>query len=164
MGWWIFSDMMTIFELTNEDDYLCVIKNISQIFSTSLAKWKLLPFDFVLERDPKNILYYQRNVENYADLFLNILLFHKHEYTHGIFRFVILVSIFMLQVYVTFFVSQIWLTESILFLRENIFRGTSFLLASNTLRCNFFPAKINSLHWNGAAYTCKEKFRRKFTC
>ena len=156
MGWWIFSDI-TIFELTNQDGYLCIIKNISQIFSTSRAKWKLLPFDFVLERDPKNNLYYQRNVENYADQFLDVLLFHKHEYTHGIFRFVILVSIFVIGLGNIFFVHQIWLTESIIFLRENI-----FLLASNTLRRKFSPAKISSLCWNGAAYTCKEKFWRKF--
>ena len=61
-----------------------------------------LPFDFMLERDPKNILYYQHDVENYADQVLDFLLFDKHEYIHGIFWSVILVSVFMLQVYVTF--------------------------------------------------------------
>ena len=41
-----------------------------------------LPFDFQLERDPKNILYYQRDVENYTDQVLNFLLFDRHEYIH----------------------------------------------------------------------------------
>ena len=82
--------------------------------------------------------------------------------THGIFQAVILVTIFILRVYVTcslFF--KIWLAESILISREELFRGTWFLLASNTLRHKFFPMKISSLHWNGAAYTCKEKLWRK---
>ena len=41
-----------------------------------------LPFDFVLETDPKNIFYYQRDVENYTDQVLNFLLFDRHEYIH----------------------------------------------------------------------------------
>ena len=51
----------------------------------------------------KNILYYQRDLENDTDQVLDFL-FDKHEYTHGIFQFVILVSVFMLQVYVSLFV------------------------------------------------------------
>ena len=51
----------------------------------------MLSFDFVLEREPKNILYYQCDVESYMDLVLDFLLFDKHEYTPGI--FVILLSI-----------------------------------------------------------------------
>ena len=57
-------------------------------------------------RDPKNIFNYQRDVENYTDQVLNFLLFDKHEYTHGIFGSVILVSIFTLRVYVTLFFPQ----------------------------------------------------------
>ena len=49
-----------------------------QIFPIFLAKWKR-------ERDPKNILYYQRNVENLTDQVLDFLLFDKDEYTDGIF-------------------------------------------------------------------------------
>ena len=41
-----------------------------------------LPFDFALERHPKNIFYYQRDVENYTDQVLNFLLFDRHEYIH----------------------------------------------------------------------------------
>ena len=41
----------------------------------------VLPFDFALERDPKNIFYYQRDVENYTDQVLNFL-FDRHEYIH----------------------------------------------------------------------------------
>ena len=54
-----------------------------QIFPTSLAnKTCVLPFDFALERDPKNISYYQHDVENYTDQVLGFLLFDRHEYTH----------------------------------------------------------------------------------
>ena len=38
----------------------------------------------------------------------------------------------------------------------------TILLASNTLRHKFFPIKICSLQWNGAALTCKEQLWRKF--
>ena len=42
----------------------------------------VLPFNFVLERDLKNIFYYQHDVENYMDQVLNFLLFDRHEYIH----------------------------------------------------------------------------------
>ena len=38
---------------------------------------RALPFDFVLERDPK---YCQRDVENYTDQVLDFLLDDRHEY------------------------------------------------------------------------------------
>ena len=57
----------------------------------------------MLKRDPKNIFCYHREIENYTYQVLDFLLFDKHEYTQGIFRSVILVSTFMLWVYVTFF-------------------------------------------------------------
>ena len=41
-----------------------------------------LPFNFALKRDPKNIFYYQFDVENYTDQILNFLLFDRHEYIH----------------------------------------------------------------------------------
>ena len=34
------------------------------------------------QRDPKNIFYYQRDIENYAGQVLNFLLFDRHEYIH----------------------------------------------------------------------------------
>ena len=40
----------------------------------------MLPFDFTLGRDPKNIFYYQRDVENYTEQVLNFLLLDRHEY------------------------------------------------------------------------------------
>ena len=43
---------------------------------------RALPFDFALERDPKNIFYYQRDNGNYTDQVLNFFLFDRHEYTH----------------------------------------------------------------------------------
>ena len=63
---------------------------------------RVLSFDCMLERDPKHIFKNKLGVENYADQVLDFLLFDKHEYTYGIFRSVILVSIFMLRVYLTF--------------------------------------------------------------
>ena len=56
-------------------------KNMSK-FSPLLSPSKTcaLPFDFTLEQDPKNIFYYQCNVENYTDQVLNFLLFDGHEY------------------------------------------------------------------------------------
>ena len=79
-----------------------------------------LPFDFALERDLKNISYYQRDIENYMDQVLNFFVIQKTWiYKHRISRSVILVSILMLQVYLTFSLFfKIWLTESILISRE----------------------------------------------
>ena len=34
----------------------------------------------MLERDPKNIFYYEPDVENHMDQVLNFLLFDSHEY------------------------------------------------------------------------------------
>ena len=48
------------------------------------------------QRDPKNIFYHQRDVENYTGKVLIFLLFDKYEYTHGTLRSVILVSILIL--------------------------------------------------------------------
>ena len=53
-----------------------------QILYPSPSKTCVLPFDFALERDPKNIFYYQRDVENYTDQVLDFLLFGRHEYIH----------------------------------------------------------------------------------
>ena len=46
------------------------------------SKTCVLLFDFALERDPKNIFYYQRDVQNYTDQVLNFLLFDRHDYIH----------------------------------------------------------------------------------
>ena len=43
---------------------------------------RVLPFDFALEGDPKNIFYYQHDIENYTNQVLNFLLFDRHEYIH----------------------------------------------------------------------------------
>ena len=43
---------------------------------------RVLPLDFALKRDLKNI-YYQRDVENYMDQVLNFLLFDRHENIHA---------------------------------------------------------------------------------
>ena len=46
------------------------------------SKACVLPLDFTIERDPKNIFYYQCDIENYTDQVLNFLLFDRHEYMH----------------------------------------------------------------------------------
>ena len=48
----------------------------------SPSKTCALPFDSALERDPKNIFYYQHDVENCSDQVLNILLLDRHKYIH----------------------------------------------------------------------------------
>ena len=48
----------------------------------SQVKHGVLPFNFALNRDPKNIFYYQRDVEDYTDQVLNFWLFNRHEYIH----------------------------------------------------------------------------------
>ena len=55
---------------------------MSKFFPLPLpSKTCVLPFDFALERDPENIFFYQHDVENYTDQFLNFL-FDRHEYIH----------------------------------------------------------------------------------
>ena len=129
----------TIFEFTNQKKLPFLRKNNSKMFRLpSPCETCAFPFDFVLGRDPKNIFYYQREVENYTDQVPDFLWFDKQEYTNGILRSVILVSIFILRVHETFpLFLRIWLTESILIFREKLFKGTYFLLASNTVRHEF---------------------------
>ena len=43
----------------------------------------MLPFDFVLERDLKDIFHCQQDVENYTDQVLNFLFYNRHEYTRN---------------------------------------------------------------------------------
>ena len=63
--------------------YLFLSKNISKFFPLpSASKTCALPFNFALERDPKNVFYYQCDLENYTDQVLDFLIFDRHEYTH----------------------------------------------------------------------------------
>ena len=48
----------------------------------SPSKTCALPFDSALERDPKNIFYYQHDVENYMDQVLNFLVYDRHGFIH----------------------------------------------------------------------------------
>ena len=59
------------------------------------------PFDLVLERDPKNIFFFECNVESFADLVLDFLyyLISMNIHTELV---LILVSIFTLWFYLTF--------------------------------------------------------------
>ena len=71
---------LTIFEFINY--YKITFFSARTLFYFPRQVKRVLPFDFVLERDPKNIFYYQRDVENYMDPVLNFLLFDRHEYIH----------------------------------------------------------------------------------
>ena len=44
------------------------------------SKTCALHFESTLKRDPKIIFYYQRDLENYTDQVLNILLLSRHKY------------------------------------------------------------------------------------
>ena len=103
---------------------------------------RALPLDFTLERDPKNIFYYQRDVDNYTDQVLNFFYsidvnIHtrnfpvcnsgQHTYVTGLFNF--------------FFVLSDLIDRIDFFFREYSFRGTCFLLASNTHVTSFFQCK-----------------------
>ena len=143
-----------IFEFINHDKVTFFSARTSPNSSLFPCQVKhvCLPLILFCERDPENIFDYQRDTENYTDQVSNFFLYGGHEYIHTIFRPVILVSVFLLQVYVTFslFFKSL-LTESIHIFREKLFRGTCFLFASNTQHHKFFPIKTSSLHWNGAA-------------
>ena len=53
-------------------------------FSYFPRQVKHVPFPLIscYRETQKNILYYQRDVENDMDQVLNFFLFHKHEYKH----------------------------------------------------------------------------------
>ena len=134
-----------------------------QSFPTSLAKRSTCASIRFRVRDPKNIFYYQRDVQNYTDQILDFSLFDKHEFKHGIFWSVILVSIFMLRVYVAFFCCLRFDWQNQFSFSEDSFLGelASYWLLTLYVT-SFLPMKIGSLHWNGAAYTCKEQLWWKF--
>ena len=104
----------------------------------------------VRERPEKYFLVSAWRTELYGPGPRFFVIWYTWIYTHGIFQSVILVSIFILRVYVTFSLFfKIWLTESILIFREWLFRETYFLLASNTIRHKIFSDenKQPSLKW-----------------
>lgn len=120
------------FEFINQDKITLSSARTFPNFPIWLAKCASIRF-LVKER-PKKIFYYQPDVETLGARSSIFLLLNKREYKNRIFQSAVLVSIFMLQIYITFSLFlNIW------------------------LRHKFFLMKINSLHWNGVAYTCKEK-------
>ena len=76
---------------------------------------------FRVRKTPEKYFYYQRDVENYTNQVLDFfIIWWIWIYTHGIFRSVILVSIYMLGVNVTFSLFfKIWLTNQSLFSDNN---------------------------------------------
>ena len=67
---------LTIFEFINY--YKITFFSARTLFYFPRQVKRVLPFDFVLERDPKNIFYYQRDVENYMDQVINAFIFDRH--------------------------------------------------------------------------------------
>ena len=49
----------------------------------SPSKTCAFPLDFALQRDPKNIFYYQRDAESCMDQVFDFLSFDRHEYKHA---------------------------------------------------------------------------------
>ena len=72
-----------IFEFINHDKVTFLSARTSPILSHFLRQVKHMRFPSIsrLERDPKNIFYYQRDVDNCMDQVLDFL-FDRHEYTH----------------------------------------------------------------------------------
>ena len=60
---------LTIFEFSNQDKVTFFLARISPNFSSLPLPNEtcVLPFNLMLERDPKNIFYYQLDIENYMD-------------------------------------------------------------------------------------------------
>ena len=111
-----------------------------QIFPLpSSSKTCALPFNFALVGDPKNIFYYQRDIENHTDQALNFCyLIDMNIYTQNL-----LVCNSRQYTYVTglfnsFFVLQDLIDRIGSYFQRVAFRGTCFLLASNTLCHKFF--------------------------
>ena len=85
-----------MFEFSNHYKVTFSQQEYVQIFPLpSLSKTCVLLLDFTLERDPKNIFYYQCDIENYMNEVLNFFLFDRHEYIHTVFWSVLLASILM---------------------------------------------------------------------
>ena len=96
---------LTIYEFINHYKVTFLSARICPNFPTSLAKHNMCASLWfrVRERDPKNIFYYHRDVENYTDqVLIFFCLIDMNIYTQRIFRSVVLVSILMLRVYLTF--------------------------------------------------------------
>ena len=95
---------LTIYEFINHYKVTFYQQEYVQIFPLpSPSITCALPFDFALDRDPKNIFYYHRDVENYTDqVLIFFYLIDMNIFTQRIFRSVVLVSILMLWVYLTF--------------------------------------------------------------
>ena len=66
---------LTIFEFINHDKATVLSARTSANFSHFPSQ-----VNFMLERDPKIIFYYQHDVENCTDQVLNFLLLDRHEY------------------------------------------------------------------------------------
>ena len=144
-----------VFKFTNQDNTIFFSARTSPNVSHFPCQTK-----HVLERDPKNISYYQPDIENYMHQVLNFSLFDKHEYTP---RY----TLWFWSVYLCFKCMYLFLCSSrfdwqnqFLF-SENRFSEEMLLIGSNTLCHTFFLTKIISLHWNGTSYTCKEKIWQK---
>ena len=115
MRWSDFS-CLTISEFTNQVKLPFSKKEHLKIFPTSLAKWNVCAFlRFRVREIPEKYFLLSARRRELYEAGPWFLLFDKYEYRQRIFRSVILVSIFMLRVYVTLSLFlKIWLKESIL--------------------------------------------------
>ena len=71
-----------MFEFINHDKIAFVSARASPNFSYFPLQVNHFPLDIMLVRDPKNIFYYQHDIQNCTDQALDFELFDRHEYTH----------------------------------------------------------------------------------
>ena len=110
----------------------------------SPSKTCVLPFNFVLERDPKNISYFQDDVENYTDQVLDFLLHDRHEYIQNL---PVGWSVYSSYGFMYLFLCHSrFASQNQFIFRAKLFGGTCFLFASNMLCHKLFPMKISSLY------------------
>ena len=129
-----------------------------QIFSTSPCKSCALSFNFALESDPKNIFYYQCDVENCTDQVLDFLLFDSHEY---IIHRNLPVCDSDQYIYVTGLHNVFFALQDLIDRINSYFNRIAFQRNLLLIGFKIFPMKITRHQWNGAAQTCKEKLWRK---
>ena len=146
---WSNFSVLTIFEFINRDKVTFLSAGTSPNFSHFPRQVKHVRFPSIsYQRETRKIFSIismaQRIVRTRSSIFNYLIDMNIHTWNLPVCNSAQYIYI---RVYVTF---------SLFFKREQLFRGTCFLLASNMLHHKLFPMKIGSLHGNGTGQTCKE--------
>ena len=139
---------LTILEFINHDKVTFFSERTFPDFSHSPRQVKHVRFPSIqLQRETQKIFSIasvtQRIVQTRSSIFYYMI--DKSIYTRNLSACNSGQYICVTGLHNFFFVLQD-LIDRILIFREQLFGGTSFLLASNTIRHKFFPMKISSLH------------------